>query len=297
MIHKARIRSGCKINLGLRLTGSRPNGYHELESIFYPLCQPCDDILIQSADGNDVSIDGMANIPLAQNIIFKACMAYAAATGYRPPISIRVSKRAPMGAGLGGGSANAAAMLAWLNENAPRPMPKADLIVLATEIGADAPFFLINKPCFVSGVGEKLQPMAFEGAGFFLIIACPDVKVSTAWAFQQYDRLHLAGLIPEKNLTNTASGASNSNSVAASLKASSLNYGNDLEQVVFPVYPELLGLKNKFFALGACHAAMSGSGSAIYGIFDSLDTARSAASILRQERLRVYSLPMRNFGM
>ncbi len=136
-----RLFSGCKINLGLRVGPARPDGYHDLASLFYPLPWPRDTIILEKTEGAGLTMAAAAGIPPEANLISRAYAAHAAATGWRPGLKARLVKRVPMGAGLGGGSANAAALLLWLGQNAPEPLPRARLMEMGAALGADIPFF------------------------------------------------------------------------------------------------------------------------------------------------------------
>lgn len=291
-----RLRSGCKLNLGLRVIGTRADGYHDLESLFYPLPYPCDSLLIGPARGAGIVLGEMQGLEPQKNLVYKAYHAFADATGHAPAIRVSIVKRVPMGAGLGGGSANAACMLAWLNQECHSPLAQPRLLELAAGLGADVPFFLINRPCLVTGKGEHLTPVAFAAKGYHAVVACPAIHVATASAFHQWDAQAKAAAC-ENSLTKLLTEARSSNAVGSFLEIGDLDFHNDLESTVLAAHPELFFLKQSILKLGACAVAMSGSGSAIYGIFDNPHAARSAASVLRKERLRVYGLPMHNFGM
>lgn len=289
-----RLYSGCKINLGLRALARRADGYHDLESIFYPLSHPRDELLIEPGADSGIALKGACGIEPQDNLVYKAYMAFAGATGYTPGLAVTLVKRVPSGAGLGGGSADAAAMLIWLNRSAPHPLNAADLLEAGAQLGADIPFFFINRPCAVAGKGEKLTPTAFHGEGFALVLVCPPVRIGTAWAFLQLDRERAAA---GNGLTKASAKARSFNSGRTCLEIASLDFSNDLESVVFAAYPELFSLKQSILRLGACHSAMSGSGSSIYGIFDDVTVASAAAKTLRKQWPQVYNLPMRDFGM
>lgn len=279
------IRTGCKINLGLRITGKRPDGYHELNSLFYPLPYPSDtlDIRLTEKPGLSVQCAGRAE-EIADNILFRVWEKFP----NRPAgVAIRLIKRIPVGSGLGGGSADAAAFLAWLNQQ--RPLPEAELTALAAATGADVPFFLQKAPRLVTGIGERLEPVRFQGEGFQLVLVWPGVRISTAWAFAAHDRLAEKGLTKEKS--------ANTNSNSAWPHAGCVDVSNDLELPVFAEWYELADLKRDLLRLGAISAAMSGSGSAIYGVFADPARAAAAARALRQDWPEVYCLRMSDSGM
>lgn len=282
------LHSGCKLNLGLRVHGLRPDGCHELETVFYPLAWPRDDIFIKNSSGTGCEIAPTAGIRPEDNLIAKAWTAYAKATGFAPALGITLRKRVPTGSGLGGGSANAGVILNWLNNQAPRPLASAELANIAAGIGADVPFFIYNSPCRATGKGDVIKPLRIASKKFFIILVSPGIPISTAWAFRQLD-LQKSG--SENCLTKAPTDSNSSNSVEI-LQAGSIDLRNDLEMVVFAEYPELPALKHEILNLGAHGAAMSGSGSSLYGIFSSQDAARSAAISLRAKWPQVYCLPM-----
>lgn len=219
-------------------------------------------------------------IPLAQNLLCRVWECFAE----KPPgLNIKLIKRIPIGAGLGGGSADAAAFLGWLNARAQKPLGPEDLVRMAVSIGADLPFFLQDGQCRANGIGERLTAVAVN-PGPYLLLVWPGINVSTAWAFAAWDELFRNGL------TNMASAARNANSAGINLR-------NDLEMPVFARWPELGVLKEQLLVLGAEAAAMSGSGSAIYGIFSSQPAARAALDVLRQKWPCVFYLKLRDFGM
>lgn len=301
-----RLSSAAKLNLGLRITGLRSDGCHELQSIFYPLPSPKDDIFIKCLANASCSIAPVAGIEPQNNIIRTAWQMYAETTGFAPGVAVSLHKHVPMGAGLGGGSANAASFLKWLNAQAPTPLRLPELIKIAAKIGADVPFFLYNCPCHVAGKGEIVQPIQLHCQGLYLVLICPALRVSTAWAFREWDRKicnrekdtskkkeKINGW--EKCLTKTESDSRNPNSVEIE-QAGLQDIHNDLEAVVFSEYPELAALKREILNLGALGAAMSGSGSSIYGIFPNGTAANLAAATLRVKWPRVYCLPMGSYA-
>lgn len=280
----SRIDAPCKINLGLRVLGLRSDGYHEIESFFYPLDYPCDTLLFrESAAGNfSLSFDA-AGIDPQNNTMSKAYRLFADACPELPGLELVVQKRIPQGAGLGGGSSDAASLLLWLNKRVPRPLCAKKLSQIAAEVGADVPFFLNPRPSLVCGIGEKIQARPFCGKGLWLVLCCPKQGISTAWAFAAFDRLKRQ----QKSLTKrplTDNGFA--------LK----EQDNDLAHAVFAAYPELSELRERLLAFGASTASMSGSGSSIYGIFRSEARAKKAAWDLRSKVQHCYFLPMKDYS-
>jgi 4-diphosphocytidyl-2-C-methyl-D-erythritol kinase len=279
----------------------RTDGYHELDSIFYPLPYPRDDLTISLRRGGGVRIFcDMPDLDPENNTLTKAYKAFAEAVGMAPGIEVSLRKRIPVGAGLGGGSGNAAALLRWLNRESGSPLNFNALAELALTVGADTPFFLRNSPCRVRGIGERLTPVGAGLADYWLVLVCPDIQVSTREAYAGYDALLPAftGFPPARNsLTefslrakeNTLFGAQRDSCFCGNLKD---DFTNDLEAAVFPRYPLLASVKSELSRLGADVASMSGSGASLFGLFPhcKADIAKKVALALRSERQRVFLL-------
>ena len=151
--------AGCKVNLGLRITGLRDNGYHELDSLFWPLPRPCDRLHINETGTSGIVVHCAApGIDLERNTLTRAYAALAERVPNLPGLEVKLIKGIPTGAGLGGGSSDAAALLHWLNKRLPAPLNDEELAAIALKVGADTPFFLKNTPCRVRGIGEIKEP-------------------------------------------------------------------------------------------------------------------------------------------
>lgn len=280
-----RLFAGCKLNLGLRVTGIRPDGYHELATLFYPLDWPRDEIQIEFKHEQGLTLDcPQLDIPAENNLLSKTWRAFKNKTGSAPGVALKLIKRIPSGAGLGGGSSDAATFLLWLNHIQREPLKQEELKALALELGADVPFFLENRPCYAEGIGECLEPVCFEGAGYTVLIVDPAITISAAWAYKALD---------EKGLTKIGPAARKS----ACVEVADLDLRNDLEGPVFERWPVLRALKKEILSLGAIASAMSGSGSVIYGIFSDQAVANHAAIRMRRKWRATYLVAMRNFGM
>lgn len=279
---------GCKVNLYLEITGVRENGYHELESLFYPVSEPHDVLeldLMDDAPGLVLTCSDKA-LETPSNLVAKAYEAFAAASGWRPGLRAHLDKSIPSGAGLGGGSADAAALLGWLNANAGgKALGAAELSALAAKLGADVPFFLLNRPAWATGIGEKLEPATCALAGLTMLVAVPSERVNTAWAYAAWDRLHAvqAGKGFTEPLTRLCPATMRPFCVSGMFTA------NSFEPVVFSHYPAVRFLKERLLALGAAAAGMSGSGSAVFGIFRHAAWADAAASVLEGPDTAVFS--------
>ena len=296
-----RLVAGCKVNLGLRVTGRRPDGYHELDSLFWPLPEPCDILeLYPRQQGGLEVVCQTEGIDPAHNTLTKAWAVFAEATGQvsgqAPGLMVHLHKGIPHGAGLGGGSSDAAALLRWLNAQLPVPLSGEELTRLAVRVGADTPFFLQDKPCIVQGTGEVLTPVSPQLSGHWLTLVCPDIHISTPWAFKELDRLapHYTQPPPENSLTKPACRA---NGISLSGAGVVERMHNDLEQAVFPRHPRLAEIKGQLLHHGAIAAVMSGSGSSMLGLFSNAATAGEACSTLGKAHGRAWCLPLACTGM
>ena len=284
--------AGCKVNLGLRITGVRENGYHELDSLFWPLPRPCDRLHIREtgATGLVVQCD-TPGIDLENNTLTKAYAALAKRVPNLPGLEVRLNKGIPAGAGLGGGSSDAAALLRWLNSRVSSPLDDQALAEVALTVGADTPFFLINKPCRVRGIGEIIEPCRDDAlAGIHLVLVCSQIHASTPQAYADYDAaLKASNTVSGQNcLTKTESKA---NGTFLSGVRTELSIHNDLEDVVFSRHPQLAEIKANLLRLGAGAVAMSGSGSSIVALFahEFHVESQAAAAMLQGENRRVYA--------
>ena len=243
-----------KINIGLQVTEKRPDGFHNLETIFYPI-QIRDALEVVVADTFDFKITGLEidGDPM-QNLAVKAYELLK--PDYQlPSVQIHLHKNIPTGAGLGGGSSDAACMLTLLNEMFNLEIHQEKLMEYALSLGSDCPFFLHGKPVFATGRGEIMEDVDVDLKEYFLILVKPPVHISTAEAYQhivpQRSRLSLKGLI------------------CFSVNKWKGNIQNQFERSIFEIYPEVREIKQTLYEQGASFALMSGSGSAVYGLFRS----------------------------
>jgi len=278
----------AKINLALFITATRCDGYHELESLFVPVPGLADTLEISPADvGTGCLVEPpLADCPPERNLVCRAWRAYAEATGFAPNIRVRLTKRIPTGAGLGGGSSDAATMLRWLQANSGgQALAPSALNSLAAGIGADVPFFLQDGPALARGIGDRLTPIALDLSGLTLVLALPHVSVPTPWAYaawdkQEQERNHAR---PHVDCLTTPESA---NKRRVSL--SPVQAWNDFESVVFPAYSELRLIKELLLRLGAVGAVMSGSGAGIVSLFRDVRQAENAAQALRLDDVPVH---------
>lgn len=271
----------AKINIGLNVVAKRPDGYHDLQTVFYPVgleCglphqpEPFDDILEVSYQKGDVSgcrfqfVGNPIDCHPKKNLVVKAASLFLGKyneqfqdLGNYGMFEITLDKHLPDGAGLGGGSADASFTLEMLNEVTGGKFGKEQLLKMSLKLGADCPFFLFNRPCYAEGIGEKLSPLDIDLSGYTILIVKPDIHVSTADAFAgitprepDFDLRYLQYLPVEDWKKNVK---------------------NDFETTVFAKYPLLAEIKQQLYEAGAVYASMSGSGSAIYGIFSEKEAA------------------------
>lgn len=294
-----RLSAGCKVNLCLRVFGRRQDGYHELDSIFWPLAAPCDELRIHlRPDGGIVVRCDAPDIDPARNTLTKAHAAFAAVAGGAPGMEVELHKRIPTGAGLGGGSSDAAALLLWLNSRREQPLPWEMLTRAALTVGADVPFFLKARPSRVRGIGEVVEPLEGDWPPLFLVLVCPGIHVATGQAFARLDELRAEAASEttygtQNNLTKYACAANE----MLLLGAARLDLRNDLEAAVFPRHPQLAKLKAELRRLGALAAGMTGSGSSVFGLFAMQTAAHVAAARLRSQYPCVYCQALGTAGM
>lgn len=246
----------AKINLGLNITEKRPDGYHNLETIFYPV--PVEDALEINIlnEGNEKFRLHQAGMEIAgeaeNNLVVKAYKLLDARFNL-PPIDIHLFKHIPSGAGLGGGSADAAFMLKLLNEKFNLGLATEELEDYAARLGADCAFFVRNQPTYAEGIGNIFSPITFSLKGYQIWLVKPDIFVSTKDAFARI-RPHR----PDRSLKDI---------VQLPVEEWKGIMVNDFEESVFPQFPAIGEIKEKMYRQGAIYASMSGSGSSVYGIF------------------------------
>ncbi|MCM1077340.1 MAG: 4-(cytidine 5'-diphospho)-2-C-methyl-D-erythritol kinase [Bacteroides sp.] len=244
----------AKINLGLDIVSKRPDGYHNIETVMYPV--PWRDILeIVPAAGSETTLTvtgRKVDCPPEKNLVMKAYRALDTVTPL-PPVDIYLRKIIPDGAGLGGGSADAAFTLIGLNRLFALDLSDEILADTAAGLGADCPFFIYNRPMMCSGIGTEFTPTDIDLKGYHIAIVKPAVSVPTA---QAYSRVTPAQPLKEISLILSEDPAE----WQKELK-------NDFEPSVFAIHPLVGEIKSELIRMGAVYASMSGSGSAVYGIF------------------------------
>lgn len=246
----------AKINLGLNIIEKRPDGYHNLETIFYPV--PIEDALevTELTDKKEkfklyqsgIKIEGEAK----DNLVVKA-YGLLDELYHLPPIEIHLIKGIPSGAGLGGGSSDAASMLKLLNDKYSLNLTDKELEKISIKLGADCAFFIKNKPIYAEGIGDIFSPTSLSLAGYQLWLVKPDIFVSTKDAFA-----HIVPHHPEYPIQET---------MQLPIEKWKDRLINDFEESVFLKFPFIGEIKQEMYKQGALYASMSGSGSSVYGIF------------------------------
>ena len=266
MIWEAKMLCPAKINLHLMVGPKRGDGYHTLLSIFH-MVDLCDKLWLRSLKEKDFCrISGDFTFPQEQNILYRVIREFRAATGIRTGFEVRVEKSIPEGAGLGGGSSNAACALRLLNGICGDPLTAEELLAIGARLGSDVPFFLRTPAAVVTGRGEIIDPVPPK-TGIWCVLANPGVKIGTAEAYRWIDE---SGISPVGN--------------PAEVKAEYLErsparwtFSNSFEIPVFNRYPRLAGIKSHLVQRGAVFAGLSGSGSTVFGLFEGKKDAEEAA--------------------
>lgn len=243
----------AKINLGLNIVSRRPDGYHDIETVFYPI--PLQDALeVHTAARFSFRQAGdLLDCPAGDNLVIRA-LRMMEADFQLPELDIYLYKHIPSGAGLGGGSSDAAFMVRLLNEEFRLGLSDDDMERRLATLGADCPFFVRNRPVFATGIGNVFTPVELNLEGYTLVLVKPDVHVSTREAY--------AGVTPRQPdvpLTEV---------IRHPVEEWHTMMRNDFEDSVFSRHPEIAATKDRLYDLGARYAAMSGSGAAVFGIFN-----------------------------
>lgn len=247
----------AKINLGLNIVEKRPDGYHNLETIFYPINLQ-DALEVTRRENNDKEYTlHISGSPLEgepeDNLVVKAYKLLKKDYPGLLPVDIHMYKHIPAGAGLGGGSSDAACMIKLLNDKFSLGLSTERMEEYAVKLGADCAFFIRNKPVFATGIGNLFEPVELSLKGYHIILIKPDIFVSTRNAFAEIKPVRPAVSLKEV--------------VKQPIETWKSSMKNDFEDSVFKKFPEIAAIKDELYDLGAVYAAMSGSGSSVYGIF------------------------------
>jgi 4-diphosphocytidyl-2-C-methyl-D-erythritol kinase len=247
----------CKINLGLSILRKREDGFHDLETVFYPIPlqdalevihhpSPLADIAF-SASG--LKVEGNTS----DNSCIKAYQLLQKDFPQLPPIKMHLHKTIPMGAGLGGGSADGAFALLLLNKKFNLGIEQEQLIRYALQLGSDCPFFIRNTPCYATGRGEVMEEIKLDLTPYQFVLVNPGIHVNTGWAFSQ--------------ITPATDRQSLKNTIQLPVEEWKTQLVNDFEEPVSKHHPEITVIKQSFYQQGAVYASMTGSGSTVFGIF------------------------------
>jgi 4-diphosphocytidyl-2-C-methyl-D-erythritol kinase len=247
----------AKINIGLNIVEKRSDGFHNIESVFYPVKLWDALEVIENTDTTEkiiftssgINIPGNAN----ENLCFKAY--HLINNEYPlPKVKIHLHKHIPIGAGLGGGSSDAAFFIRLINDKFELGLAWGEMHHYAKQLGSDCSFFVTNKPAFVEGVGDKYESLKLDLNNYYIALIYPNMHINTAKAY--------SGVTPKK-----ASRSLESDVLNLPMEEWKNTIHNDFEDSLFPKFPELKIIKDKLYSVGALYAAMSGSGSSVYGIF------------------------------
>ena len=249
-----------KINLGLNVVEKRPDGYHNLETVFYPVkiqdaleVFPMDEGFPSPFDCDlkvtNIQIEGDEQ----RNLVVKAYQLLKKDFPTLPHIHVHLYKGIPTQAGMGGGSSDCGYMITLLNEMFQLKLSEQQMISYAAQLGADCAFFISSRPAYAEGIGEQLQPIALDLSGWYIAVVRPSIPVPTKEAFSLITPHH-----PEKNCRDI---------VMQPVESWREELVNDFEKSVFALHPEIGAIKDRLYEMGATYAAMSGSGSSVFGLF------------------------------
>lgn len=243
----------AKINVGLHVVERRPDGYHNIETLFYPISL-ADVLEIVPATATTLSVTGF--VPegdVSNNLVMRAYRLLQERYDL-PAVEIHLHKAIPFGAGLGGGSSDAAYALRMLRDMFQLPISDDDLAHMAASLGADCPFFIYNRPLLATGIGDCFESTDFTLQGKYIVLVKPPVEVSTAEAYAR-----IVPAMPQRHLCEKL------RQPLASWRGEVVN---DFEPGVFMLHPRIAAVKQRLYEMGATYASMSGSGASVFGIFD-----------------------------
>jgi 4-diphosphocytidyl-2-C-methyl-D-erythritol kinase len=271
-MREIRIPAFAKVNLRLDILGKRPDGYHELRTIFQAISLR-DELHLRGSRARAISLkicgdEALARAPVRGNLVYQAVSALRAELQVRSGVEIELRKRIPAGRGLGGGSSDAAAALLGYLRLMKRTLPTGRLMEIAAKLGADVPFFLFGGRALGISKGDEIYPLPDVAKQFLLIVSPRDVHVPTADAYRW---------LQARRLTKSAAPPKLFEFCAQSWSALGSSLSNDFERSVFARYPRLGEIKRVLLRQGATEASLAGSGSAVFGVFPSPAMARRAA--------------------
>jgi 4-diphosphocytidyl-2-C-methyl-D-erythritol kinase len=276
------VKAHAKINLGLRVLRKREDGFHDIETIFHRINLFDELAITPSQHAISISSDNPLIPTDENNLCWKAVELLRTEVGTELGASIHLKKNIPIGAGLGGGSSDAAAVLTSLPKVWNVNVEPSTLAATAVQIGSDVPFFLHNRSAYAEGRGERLTFVKLS-IPYWIVLITPDTHISTAWAYRELSARKKLDVHAER----LYDGATCRVAGIATLMT------NDFEDVVFEAYPKIADTKRRLRASGAAYALMSGSGSSVYGLFDDETDARRAMEVFRSDNF--VSLTQPNF--
>lgn len=262
----------CKINLGLSIKGKRSDGYHNLETVFYPvlikdileITTLTNDELSSVLPGDEYIHFSYSGLPIAgdknDNLCVKAYYLLKKDFPSLPAIRMHLHKVIPMGAGLGGGSSDGAFTLGLLNEKFALELTTGQLIDYAIQLGSDCPFFIINRSCYAGRRGEMLEELNLDLSAYSLVLINPGIQINTGWAFSRIS-------FPD-SCQSQLQGNTLKEIIGQPIDNWKGTLVNDFEKPVFEKFPEIKRIKDHLYKQGAIYAAMSGSGSTVFGIYN-----------------------------
>jgi len=256
----------CKINLGLNVIHKRNDGYHDIETVFYPInivdaIEVIADETSPQAQRIQFSFSGIAlNGKAEENLCVRAYELLRGNFPEMPALKMHLHKTIPVGAGLGGGSSDAAFSLRLLNDKFNLKLSIESLLDYALQLGSDCPFFIINKPCFATGRGEFLKPINLVLSNYKMVIANPGIDISTSEVFSLVKPIR-----PSKSILDI---------IQEPIDSWKNELKNDFEEAVFKAHSEISDIKNELYRAGALYASMTGTGSTVYGIFEKENEAK-----------------------
>jgi len=247
----------AKINIGLNIVERRSDGFHNIETIFYPIKGLCDILeIVEAPDQIEPILLTQTGLNLKEPVDHNLCVkAYHLLSSYikLPHVKIHLHKQIPFGAGLGGGSSDGAHTLLALNSLSSNPLAKEDLLDVTLKLGSDCPFFICNSPCYAEGRGEVLLPIDIKFDGYHILLVNPGLHINTGKAYSLSN--------PRQSVHKLTQSVKNNIQQWEGIVV------NDFEKIVFDLYPEIGSIKAMLYEIGAVYSAMSGSGSTVFGIF------------------------------
>ena len=274
----------CKINMGLRVIRKREDGFHDLETVFIPIYGLHDELEVEKftsaslINGREFLSDivftqeGIAvDCPAEDNLIVKCYRNFAKKYPQVGKIAVRFRKNIPFGAGLGGGSSDAAHMAIALNELFELGLTKEELAAEVKSLGADCPFFIYNTPCYAEGIGDQLTPVDLDMKGIRIILIKPEEGVSTREAY--------SGITKHPEVEGQMKSVLSQAKPVYTLLGEAGLFSNDFEETVFPKHPIIADIKKRLLDAGALYASMSGSGSTVFGLFQNDTEGRTDAQL------------------